>query len=461
MSAASQVWCQLANIQNPKSLQCSSFYSSEGAQQNRAGHEAKVSRQGANDSHERLGLLLHNSSIAANTNDSHERPGFVLQNSNTAANTIELQDRSLATSIPASVPDVIRSDNVFTKRRITLARLVKGVYELEYRRLVGISFEKSPPARSWWESVNFDLVTDEFALDSREGDSSRDGSIDLAVYKWNNSASTATAASNSEALPCRPVVIAIRGTLPSMEDGWHNLHGSFQCLHMTPRFRHILEVVKRAVAAHGSDEICITGHSLGAALGLLVARTLATEERIQIECHLFNPVYAYTWMPTSDELLENEELWRTMRALRCVTVAGLANIFMDDASRIEILSQYEQLHDWTPHIYVNTGDPFCRGYLEYFSSHERLARNGAIGAYFARMAAPFSGRGLLTAVVGSKPLHLVPSAVLHVCEGEPPTWPGTDLSVLTNQSRYSSHNLGSWMAEDLPLHTREVKLSSW
>lgn len=432
MSAASQVWSQAASIiQIPKPLQWSSFHSSERNQ--RSGHEARVS----------LG-----------PKNFQERP-LLLQNSSTAANTIEQQEKSLATSTPTAVPDIIRTQNNLIKQRVTLARLIKGVYELEYRRLVGISFEKSPPARSWWESVNFDLV-DEFASDGED----KDSSIDLAVYRWNNSAGAA-AASSSPAPPCRPVVVAIRGTLPSMEDGWHNLHGSLQCLHLTPRFRQILEVVKGAVAEHGSDDVCITGHSLGGALGLLVARTLATQEGIQIESHLFNPIYAYTWIPTSDELLENEELWRTVRAVRCATVAGLANIFIDDESRVQISRQYAQLQDWTPHIYINTGDPICRGYWEYFSSHERLARNGMIGAYFAHLAAPFSGRGLLTSALGSKPLHLIPSAVLHVCEGEPPKWPGPGTDILGDRSRYFSHNLGSWMSEDLPLNTREVKLSSW
>lgn len=330
------------------------------------------------------------------------------------------------------------------------------MYELEYRRLVGISFEESPPARSWWESVSFDLV-DEFSLDSVIQQQS--SSIDLAVYKWNHCTS-AGAASPSDGPPCRRVVIAIRGTLPSVEDGWHNLHGSLQCLHLTPRFRQILEVVKRTVAEQGSTEdICITGHSLGAALGLLVARTLATEEGMQIESHLFNPVYSYTWIPTSKDLLENEELWRTVRTMRCVAIAGLANIFMDDEYRRKLFSEYSKLQGWTPNIYINTGDPFCRGYWEYFSSHERLARNGVMGAHLAHLAAPFSGRGLLTSVLGSKPLHLIPSAMLHVCKGEPPAWPGTD--VLTDRTRYDSHNLGTWMLEDLPVHIRDIKLSSW
>lgn len=428
MSAVSQVWCGAPIIQNPTSFKRSPVYSSQ-REQSRSGQGGSKVSLGPKEFQERHHLL---------------------QNSTTEANTIEQQDRSLAVSTPAAFPEVIRSDNLLIKKRVTLARLVKGVYELEYRRLVGISFEESPPARSWWESVSFDLV-DEFELESVL--QQQDRSIDLVVYKWNNSTASLDA-------PCQRVVIAIRGTLPSMEDGWHNLHGSLQCLHLTPRFRQILEVVKRTIAAHGSsDDICITGHSLGAALGLLVARTLATEEGIQIESHLFNPIYAYTWIPTSDDLLDNEELWRTVRTMRCVTVAGLANILMDDESRVKIFSEYSQLEDWTPHIYINTGDPICRGYWEYFSSHERLARNGAMGAYLAHLAAPFSGRGLLTSVLGSKPSHLIPSAMLHVCEGEPPTWPGTD--VLTDRSRYASHNLGTWMLEELPVHSREVKLSSW
>lgn len=328
-----------------------------------------------------------------------------------------------------------------------MAKLVKGVYELEHRRMVQTSADAEPPARRWWESVNFELVRLQEEEEQRKKNShDEEKSINLAVYRW-NSASPAPP-------PPQKVVIAVRGTLPRMDDGWHNMHIPLQRLHETPRYKEIMAAVKSAVATHGSQEVCIVGHSLGAALGLLVARSLAVDESVRIESHLFNPVYPYTWVPGPHELIGDEALWSTIRAMRYAATVGLTHLLVDAETRSSVEAEFLRLQDWTPHIYVNKGDPICRGYWEYFHSHERLARQGSLGARVSSMAAPYSTRGL--AFRGSKPVHLVPSVVLHLCAGAPmDVW--TDLG----DYRYFHHNLKNWWTKDLQVQTRHVRIASW
>ncbi|KAL3702218.1 hypothetical protein R1sor_020240 [Riccia sorocarpa] len=341
-----------------------------------------------------------------------------------------------------------------TYKRVTLAKLVKGVYELEHRRLTP-STKKTSPVHLWWESLNFEFVELLEYDDEGEGDQQQrqtklgnkkeeeEGSINLAVYRWKH-----ISAVNP---PPQKIVIAIRGTLPRIDDGWHNMHIPLQRLHETPRYKEIMRVVKSAVVTHGSRDVCIVGHSLGAALGLLVARTLAVEENTKIETHLFNPVYPYTWLPGPQELIEDEFMWGTVRGIRYAAVAGLTHLMVSAEIRERTEAEYLRLQDWTPHLYINKGDPICRGYWEYFYNHERLAKQGSLGARVSSMAAPYSTRGLI--FQGSKPTHLFPSAVLHVC-------PGAREDYWSDLSDYENHNLKNWWKEDIQIETRHVHLFS-
>ncbi|KAL2649753.1 hypothetical protein R1flu_017881 [Riccia fluitans] len=355
-------------------------------------------------------------------------------------------------------PQLLPIDYDETYHRVTLAKLIKGIYELEHRRLAPTT-KKISPVRLWWESLNFELVRLQVYDDEGEEDQQqrkakiRDGeeeeeekSINLGVFRWKP-----TSAVNP---PPQKIVIAIRGTLPRIDDGWHNMHIPFQRLHETPRYKEIMRVVKSAIATHGSRDICIVGHSLGAALGLLVARTLAVEENTKIEAHLFNPVYPYTWLPGPQELIEDELLWGTVRGIRYAAVVGLTHLVVSAEIRERIEAEYIRLQDWTPHLYINKGDPICRGYWEYFHNHERLARQGSLGARVSSMAAPYSTRGLI--FQGSKPSHLVPSAVLHVSPGEREDY-WSDLS----DYQYVNHNLKNWWKEDIQVESRHVRLFSW
>lgn len=56
-----------------------------------------------------------------------------------------------------------------------------------------------------------------------------------------------------------------------------------------PKFIKVLELVRVLCNTYTMEEVCITGHSLGAAFGLQVGRTLAEEEGLYVDKCLFNP----------------------------------------------------------------------------------------------------------------------------------------------------------------------------
>ncbi|KAL9315956.1 hypothetical protein ACSQ67_016957 [Phaseolus vulgaris] len=168
-------------------------------------------------------------------------------------------------------------------KRVAMARLVKAVYMLELDRQENRTQENAL-APSWWMPLKYKLTHK--LIDKR------DGSIFGAIFEWDRSAALA------DFMPIRPkgapkAVLALRGTLlrshtrrRDIEDdirfaAWESLKGSF-------RFKETLEALLSVSDKHGSRNVCIAGHSLGAGFGLQVGKELA-KEGINVEAHLFNP----------------------------------------------------------------------------------------------------------------------------------------------------------------------------
>ncbi|KAK7372829.1 hypothetical protein VNO80_06217 [Phaseolus coccineus] len=168
-------------------------------------------------------------------------------------------------------------------KRVAMARLVKAVYMLELDRQENRTQENAL-APSWWMPLKYKLTHK--LIDKR------DGSIFGAIFEWDRSAAL------TDFIPIRPdgapkAVLALRGTLLRSHTGrrdieddirfaaWESLKGSF-------RFKETLEALLSVSYKHGSRNVCIAGHSLGAGFGLQVGKELA-KEGINVEAHLFNP----------------------------------------------------------------------------------------------------------------------------------------------------------------------------
>ena len=126
----------------------------------------------------------------------------------------------------------------------------------------------------WWSHFHYELV-DMLLHQSKAGSPTIFG----AVYR-----------SKLCHAPTGPpnIVIAFRGTMMRRADWEANLMIYLGRLECNPRFTEGLKAVKRAVKEVGWERICVTGHSKGAAIGLLVGRAMVEKGKL-VEAHLFNP----------------------------------------------------------------------------------------------------------------------------------------------------------------------------
>lgn len=168
-------------------------------------------------------------------------------------------------------------------RRIAVSCFVQAAYLLELDRQEGRAGEAAL-APNWWKPFKYKLV--------RPLIDSRDGSIYGALLEWDQLAALA------DLIVAKPqgapkVVLALRGTMlrqltvvRDLEDDLRLF--ALESLRGSVRFTGALEVLKSAIHRHGSANVCVAGHSLGAGFALQVGRALAKDGTF-VECHLFNP----------------------------------------------------------------------------------------------------------------------------------------------------------------------------
>ena len=195
---------------------------------------------------------------------------------------------------------VIIRDRKSPHRYAAMACLVTGVYRLEKDRKrrgggVLIPSEVDDGTAKWWKHFKYKLV-EKLIHHSKTGSPTIFG----AVYR-----------SSHGHAPTGPpnIVIAFRGTMMRRADWEANLMIYLGRLECNPRFTEGLNAVKRAVKEVGWESVCVTGHSKGAAIGLLVGRAMAEKGKL-IEAHLFNPPH-----PT----LRKERPLGSMSALKPLT----------------------------------------------------------------------------------------------------------------------------------------------
>lgn len=232
-----------------------------------------------------------------------------------------------------------------------MACFIQAVYLLELDSQENRSKENAL-APKWWTPFKYKLV--QALIDER------DGSIFGAILEWDR------ASALQDLVLIKPsgaprAVLALRGTLlkaPTMrrdiEDdlrflAWESLKGSV-------RFTTALKALRSISGKHGSSNVCIAGHSLGAGFALQLGKALA-EEGVYVEAHLFNPpsVSLASSLRTVGE--RAGAVWRMVRSK--LPLKG-ENADGSERSR-SIASETKQ---WIPHLYVNNSDYICCYYTD-------------------------------------------------------------------------------------------------
>eukprot|EP01018_Ginkgo_biloba_P022323 Gb_02551 [translate_table: standard] len=318
-------------------------------------------------------------------------------------------------------------------RRCIAASLVQGVYVQERDRQDHRQGAGQALADMWWSFFKFKLK--EVLLDRI------DGSIFGSVYKFSKKA--AGLQSRPPGVP--KMVVAFRGTVTTPDSFARDLELDLELLrnglHKTCRYEMGLDAVRRSVSKHGSEHGWIAGHSLGAAMAMLVGRKMA-EEGYFLEAYLFNPPFFSAPL----ERIKNQKLKRGLHVALSMVTAGLALTLRDECSRMEAQNAFAVLRAWVPWLFVNPKDDVCSAYLGYFANRRRMHEMGA--GNIANLAAQHSITDIILCAFGkeSKPLHLIPSARLSV-----------SLSPSAPDFK-RAHGIHQWWAPNLVLHCTDCRL---
>ncbi|BFI33928.1 hypothetical protein MPTK2_4g90460P [Marchantia polymorpha subsp. ruderalis] len=249
------------------------------------------------------------------------------------------------------------AETVRIKKRAILGRLVYGTYD---------RFRGAENYEEWWTNVHYRLVPLESVLSVDERNSYAEELQDelcnqyFGVFQRTNESLPSALAPNW--------VVAIRGTdLSNIEDIINDLRIFTETLHSSTLIPILEAVVRSLVAQHGYDNVNVTGHSLGAAAGLLVCRRLALEGCL-VEGHFFNP--PFTTLKSLLRVIPKE--WRPMSEELCEDGKSLAMELLetdpDPYSKSKALAEFARLAkvNWSPYLYVNKYDVICNDFLSHF-----------------------------------------------------------------------------------------------
>ncbi|CAI8586780.1 unnamed protein product [Vicia faba] len=146
------------------------------------------------------------------------------------------------------------------------------------------------------------------------------------------------------------------------------------------RFKVTMDAIKSVYETHGSRNVCIAGHSLGAGFGLQVGKELA-KERINVETHLFNPPSVSLAMSLGNIGEKAECVWNRIKPMLPLPSSSEPRVSNDVGETYTIQSKRTiplLLHlidvgfgkgKWVPHLYVNNND-----WISHFYIHTNMAR---------------------------------------------------------------------------------------
>ncbi|KAG6544901.1 hypothetical protein Mapa_013591 [Marchantia paleacea] len=287
------------------------------------------------------------------------------------------------------------------EKRIILARLVVSVYKMhkKAKRTAAVerntcldnqfwmNFNWSEECSDLW-SDNYDLVDFDLArltkvLKSEDRlqveqalDNCAKDLVNFAVFHRKEGA--------HELAP--EWVVAIRGTA-TKRDILPDLKIFFERLHTSGLVKMLQITVNRLCEDYGQDNVCVTGHSLGAAAGLSVTRKMAVDA-VVLDTHLFNPPFLpMETIAHFSLIMINPVYFLVAKAIspeikRKVVNSVKQRIFrvVDKKHYQQSENEYDALMAWRPHLYVNINDPICSEYAYYFRQHnltqEQEAKKG-------------------------------------------------------------------------------------
>lgn len=248
------------------------------------------------------------------------------------------------------------------------------------------------------------------------------------------------------------LVIAIRGTkISNFQDICDDIRVAHRTLHRSRRFHGTLDLIKGIISVFYEDyggrpeEVCITGHFLGAATALLVGKEIAKDQTLRVDVHCFNPpllsvlmiIKKFFGVDTAKDMLRGCPILKPIFQVLSVSkdLGKMALLFM--LANHEALS-HERYHflslvEWMPTLYVNDGDLISKEYQRFYKwKHDLHHRNPQ---------EPIFMTTVVLQMISKNPKYsiLVPS-----------------VKMVTSHCRPNCHSLKRWY-EDVDLQLREVE----
>ncbi|KAI3847538.1 hypothetical protein MKX03_013757, partial [Papaver bracteatum] len=260
-----------------------------------------------------------------------------------------------------------------------MASLVKGVYVLEDDRQKKRQGHRAvaPP---WWKFFDFQLQEE---LIDDDASIFADFSTFGAVYEFKPKSN------NYYPIGAPRYVIAFRGTMLKKDTILRDTILNINIL-----------INKLSIGVSVSD-IWLAGHSLGAAIAMLVGRNMAQNGNF-LGSYFFNPPFFATPMK---------------RRIYVATIwfkAALTFIIKDKEEMQLSENLFYGLCKWEPKLFLHKSDLICAGFIPHFEVSESMESYGV--GEVGRLASQSSFMRLLTYAFGmedySEELHLLPSACL-------------------------------------------------
>ncbi|KAL3697768.1 hypothetical protein R1sor_011844 [Riccia sorocarpa] len=246
-------------------------------------------------------------------------------------------------------------------------------------------------------------------------------------------------------------VVAIRGTnITCLSDLQKDMNIPLQQLHKNSTIKLMRIVVNRLRENVGCRNLAITGHSLGAAMGMLIAREFALQDYV-IESHFFNPPFC-TFHSFGRKFGPN---WKWLTKLRQSVSTWVNNAFDGGAGLRQQEEEYKKLSqsEWCPYMYLNRQDFVCNSYISHDERNlqdevYQLSQEMNIDRYYV------FGSCFLGFFFGdTHTYHLFPRGIWYMAKLKNQS---SDI-----QSRLDSHKLSHWMKPNLPLGIKTMPQRSF
>ncbi|OAE26731.1 hypothetical protein AXG93_2643s1010 [Marchantia polymorpha subsp. ruderalis] len=202
----------------------------------------------------------------------------------------------------------------------------------------------------------------------------------------------------------------------------------------------LIRLLKHVVWRLGEENrycnVDVTGHSLGAAAGLLVCRRLALDGCV-VEGHFFNPP-----LITLDSLARTFAPWEVYDAGRRI---GKKVLPAEDRTerRKTAKEEFYRLENWSPYLYVNKYDLLGCKFVSNLKKpiHETVDGDQS---WYKRLY-PYSNEFTQMLVGKTESYHLFPSAHL------------VTIKAYSRLRPYSAHRLSNWIHPNLKYDFKHVK----